>query len=262
MYEGKDRVMVPSPFLILSSLMSQFFPRDRSYAAAPSTHNVALAYGFSPTFVQTGGANSVTGNYIPMAVDPSGFLQVAIANATFTGEINVDVPNTSAQPSGYSNQTGLYQQAGLAVVTSGFNPQYPSGSKAPTAIDNINGGILSVLSDLDQSVDSITSYVPSATTTSNYTPSGNGINPGILTGNVLLSNPNRIQSYIQVIGSGGPLYVKLGSAPASTGSFSVLLKAATSDFGTDGGVWSDNGFWKGDVSISGGLGTRIIAWEA
>lgn len=226
-------------------------------------NHAAFQYGWSDDAVITGSANLITGAFLPMALDASGFVKVSIANATFSGEINVDVPNTSAQPSGYANQTGLYQGAGLAVVISGFNPQYASGAKAPFVIDNINGGELVMNTDMDASIDSVTTYVPSATTASNYVPSGGGaIVSAIVTGNIFAANPLRIQSYIQVIGSGGPLYVKFGDAPASTGSFSVLLKAATSDFGTDGGVWSDNGFWRGAVSVSGGIGTRFISWEA
>lgn len=105
----------------------------------------------------------------------------------------------------------------------------------------------------------VTTIPANATTTNNYSQSGSA-GQTLLTGQILAANPARVQTYIQVIGSGGPLYVKLGAAPASQQSFSILLKPASSDFGQDGGIWSDNGFWKGIVSVSGT--TRVIAWEA
>lgn len=221
--------------------------RNRFWSAPPAVHNANMIHGYSETAQITGSANTITGAWIPLAVNESGVLLQA-------GTVIANI-------SGYAPQSGLFETAGLAVVLTGFNPQYRSGQQAPFAIDNINGGELVVSSDLDQSVDSVTAYVPNATTTSNYVPSG-GATATLLTGNALLSNPSRIQSYIQVVGSGGPLFVKLGSAPASTGSFSFILKPATTDFGADGGIWSDPGFYKGDVSVSGGPGTRIICWEA
>ena len=244
-----------------------------------------MQHGWSPTATWTGN-NGVTGNWVPLSLNPDGSLNVAVSGISvgISGlEVNTDTlegmvasgvrydaylsgtfasATKSDLPSGYSPYTGMVN-VNRAVVTSGYNPQFASGAGAVTAVDNVNGGTLAVVSDLDASIDSVTAYVPSATTTSNYVPSGAGAaGAAIVTGNILLANPNRIQSYIQVIGSGGPLYVKFGDAPASTGSFSVLLKAATSDFGTDGGVWSDNGFWKGSVSVSGNIGTRFICWEA
>lgn len=244
-----------------------------------------MVHGWSETAVQTGANPALTGNWTPISVNPDGSLNVQVSGLAFSGslEVNTDVlesinasgvrfqASVSGQlatatrsdlPSGYTPYTGMVN-VNRAVVTSGYNPQFASGAPAVTAIDNINGGTLAVMSDLDQSTDSVTSYVPSATTTSNYVPSGAGaVGATIVTGNIFQANPNRVQSYIQVIGSGGALYVKFGDAPASTGSFSVLLKPSTTDFGTDGGVWSDNGFWKGSISVSGGLGTRFICWEA
>lgn len=105
----------------------------------------------------------------------------------------------------------------------------------------------------------VTTIPANATGTNNYVQSGSA-GQTFLTGQILAANPARVQTYIQVIGSGSPLYVKLGAAPASQQSFSLILKAASSDFGTDGGTYSDNGFWKGIVSISGN--TRAICWEA
>lgn len=93
--------------------------------------------------------------------------------------------------------------------------------------------------------------------TSNYASSGNA--GTLVAGQVLAANPNRTQAYIQNVGTGGPLYVKLGPPSASQQSFSLVLKAASSEFGPDGGIWVSDGFWTGPVSASGT--TRFISWE-
>jgi len=238
--------------------------RDRFYSAPPASHNLAMQYGWSPTAAWTGN-NGVTGNWVPLAVDASGFIQATIANAAFSGELNVDIPPVTAVTginngniSGYAIQSGMLQTNGVAVVTSGYNPQFASGQKAPFAIDNTNGGELVVLSDLDRSIDSVTTYPANATTASNYVPSGS-LN-AMVTGNVLLANPNRIAWGIQNVGSGSSLYLKFGTAPAGSGNFNMLLRAATADFGSDGGSFIDSpAVYLGDVSISGS--TRFSVWE-
>ena len=260
-------------------------PRNRDYTQPVDMHQQVFLRGWADNGTNTG-IPGTTGLWRALALDQSGRMQVAIDNVTFSGQINVDdvqvtggyiavtggtinvaltgttFGNVNSTPSGYQTQTGLFQVGALAVVTSGYNPQYASGAKAAQAIDNQNGGVLAVMSDLDKSCDNLVSYVPSATTTSNYLQSGNPNTYAMVTGNVLLSNPNRVQSYIQNLGS-GVLFVKLGSAPCSTGSFSFLLKGSSAvgaGYGADGGLWSDNGFWQGDVSVSGQ--TFFAAWEA
>jgi len=71
-----------------------------------------------------------------------------------------------------------------------------------------------------------------------------------LTGAPFLTDQGRKTAYIQVVGSGSPLYVNYGSSPAGTGNFHVILKPSTSIFGGDGGVLVETQ-WKGDISISG-----------
>lgn len=86
--------------------------RDRSYSSPPAQHNIAAQYGWSPDFVQTGSANSVTGNWIPQTVDSSGFLKVVIVSGGST--TNVDV-------SGLSLSVGAVNLTGTNVVTTTGN---------------------------------------------------------------------------------------------------------------------------------------------
>lgn len=105
----------------------------------------------------------------------------------------------------------------------------------------------------------VTVYPANSTGANNYVASG-GAGQALITGNILLSNTGRLQAYVQNIGSGSSLYVKLGLAPCSAQSFSFILKNASTDFGSDGGVWSSDGFYTGPISISGQ--TRYIGWES
>lgn len=220
--------------------------RNRMFSSIQNVdkNHAAFQYGWSENAVISGNNPPTTGAFMPLAVDASGVLLQA-------GSITANI-------SGYAPQSGLLEVAGLAVVTSGFNPSYASGQKAPFAIDNINGGELVVLSDLDASVDSVTTYPATATTLSNYVPSGSA--SSLVTGTVLVSNPSRIAWGIQNVGSGSSLFVKLGSAPTSTGSFTWILRAASSDYGADGGTFTDSpAMYRGDVSVSGS--TRFSVWE-
>ena len=81
----------------------------------------------------------------------------------------------------------------------------------------------------------------------------------ITAGIALPANPSRKRFYLQVVGSGGPLLVNLGGV-ASHQAFNLILAPATTDYGSDGGVMSDNE-WQGAVGVSGGIGCRFIAWE-
>lgn len=82
---------------------------------------------------------------------------------------------------------------------------------------------------------------------------------GPATGLAIAANAGRTYSYVQNIGSGGPLFVVLGQGLASAQSFSMILKPASTDFGGDGGIWASP-FYQGPISISGS--TRAIAWDA
>lgn len=82
----------------------------------------------------------------------------------------------------------------------------------------------------------------------------------ITTGIALQSTPGRKEAYTQVVGSGGPLYLLFGTAAASATNFNVLLKAASTDGGADGGIWSSERY-KGPVSCSGYIGCRFTIWQ-
>lgn len=81
-----------------------------------------------------------------------------------------------------------------------------------------------------------------------------------ITGVALPANAGRNAFYIQVVGSGGPLWVAFNSQMPNSGNVAVLLKAATTDFGADGGVLAGDGY-AGDVCVSGTVGCRFIAWQ-
>ncbi len=244
----------------------------RNYLQAGGPPVIATQWLFDKTGVtDNGGGQGVTGYWRPVTSDDFG-----IDSITFSG-INVNLGDVEsaiasgnasmafmtgayavAFPTGYNAQTGQ-KVIGPAVVVSGFNPQYPSGQNAAFAFDNINGGGLVEITDLDRATDSVLAYSPPYTSTSNYVFSGNASTYAMVTGNVFPAvDPNRVQNFIQNIGS-GTLFVKLGAAPCGTGSFSMLLKGASSTFGTDGGIWSD-GAWQGVVSVSGQ--TIFQAWTA
>ncbi len=105
---------------------------------------------------------------------------------------------------------------------------------------------------------SVTANPPTYSTISNSTPSGSA---GSVTTGVMLGNtPTRKEAYAQVIGSGGPVYIAFNGNAASTTNFNVILKAASSDPGADGGIW-DNTSYTGPVSFSGGAGARWIVWQ-
>lgn len=89
-----------------------------------------------------------------------------------------------------------------------------------------------------------------------YSGSANAAVGGIL----FPSSVGRLPFFIQVVGSGAPLYVAYNGAPAGTGNFSVVLKAATSTYGADGGTWLESAY-AGPVTVSGAIECRFVAWQ-
>jgi hypothetical protein len=86
------------------------------------------------------------------------------------------------------------------------------------------------------------------------------------TGVCFPANAGRKAAYLQVIGSGGPLFVAYNSGPAGTGNFNVLLKPATvsaafGPFGSDGGILVEQNYL-GDISVSGSALCHFLAWSA
>lgn len=99
---------------------------------------------------------------------------------------------------------------------------------------------------------------PAYSTVSATLPTGSMTS--ISAGLAFAANASRKEVYAQVIGSGGPLYIAFSNAAASQSNVNVLLKAASSDYGTDGGVW-DSTTYQGPVSVSGAVGCRFILWQ-
>ncbi len=92
--------------------------RDRAYSAPPALSSLGMGYGWSPTYVQTGGgANPVTGSWIPTTVGTGGNLQVELANATFTGNLSV---NTAPLE--------LIETSGVKYLSSGVPTYFIGGS--------------------------------------------------------------------------------------------------------------------------------------
>lgn len=85
------------------------------------------------------------------------------------------------------------------------------------------------------------------------------------TGVVFPANAGRKAAYLQVIGSGGPLYVSYNDGATSTTNFNVLLKPATVSaafpYGADGGVLVETN-WTGPISVSGAPLCQFLAWAA
>ncbi len=89
-----------------------------------------------------------------------------------------------------------------------------------------------------------------------FTGSAGGAVGGIL----FPSSVGKLPFYIQVIGSGGPLYVNYSNVIPSTGGFNIALKPASSTFAGDGGVLLETAY-PGPVAVSGGIDCRFVAWQ-
>jgi len=70
--------------------MSSQGARDRFYSSPPASHSLGMAYVWSPTAEQTGGANIVTGNWLPISATPDGAINVN-AGLQFTGALNATI---------------------------------------------------------------------------------------------------------------------------------------------------------------------------
>lgn len=109
----------------------------------------------------------------------------------------------------------------------------------------------------------VTSVSQPYSTISSSIPSGSAT--VMTTGVCFPADAGRKAAYLQVIGSGGPLFVAYNSGPAGTGNFNVLLKPATVSaafpFGADGGVLMETN-WQGSISVSGAPLCHFLAWAA
>lgn len=207
--------------------------------ASPYSKAVAFSYINDPSLVlyTQQGVAYATGGFRPMAttdlmdITLTG-VSISIGAVAVTGSPLVTIAGVSS----VSVSGGYIGITGAPLVT-------PVFTGAPAVTPVFTGS------------HAVTSYTPTATP-SNFTVSGSV--GTMVTGNALPATA-RTQFYVQNVGSGSALYVKLGVAPASAQSFSFILKAATADFGADGGVYT-NTFYTGTVSISGA--THFIAWDA
>lgn len=92
----------------------------------------------------------------------------------------------------------------------------------------------------------------------NNVPSGS--NSQLVAGTLFQSSVGKLPFFIQVVGSGGPLFVSYSNQPASTGNFSTILKAASSTYGADGGILFEEAY-AGPVTVSGAIECRFIYWQ-
>lgn len=92
----------------------------------------------------------------------------------------------------------------------------------------------------------------------NTIPSGSASQ--LVGGTLFSSSVGKLPFYIQVVGSGGPLFVAYSNQPAGTGNFSAILKAASSTYGADGGTLFEEAY-AGPVQVSGSVECRFIYWQ-
>lgn len=124
--------------------MSSAGPRDRFYSAPPATHNVGMQYAWSPSATQTGGANTVTGNWQPVTADSNGNLNVAIAGGVSISGASISID---------------------AVAVTG-NPVFSSTGNQPVNVVNtapiaVSGVVLSTAPAL-QAISGIVTTAPAA----------------------------------------------------------------------------------------------------
>ncbi len=153
---------------------------------------------------------------------------------------------------------------GTPIATGVWRALEP-GDLAPTINSlNISGLVINTdqLEGMTQSGIQFLTYLSGQMTHSYSTTSlvsVSGSMNSMTTGIALPANSQRRKLYVQVVGSGGPLFLGYGTAP-STGAFNAVLAPATADFGVNGGVLSDSDF-QGNVFVSGGIGVRFTIWQ-
>lgn len=214
--------------------------------ASPYSKAVAFSYINDPSLVlyTQQGVAYATGGFRPMSTNDLGDititgLSIAIGAVAVTGSPNVTING------------GLVGITGSPFVTLAGVPNV-----------TISGGYVGITGVHNVGITgqpAVTAYQPiTVGGPGNFVSSGSA---GVqITGVAIAANAARLQAYVQNVGSGSALFVKLGAAPASDKSFSFILKAASADLGADGGSWTDNGFYTGVISVSGS--TRYIAWDA
>lgn len=265
--------------------------RNRDYSSPPEgIKNVAALYAWDQNAVITGASNPQTGAWSSLALSQDGALRVSLTSGISVDSINLsginvntdqlETINTSGaqylasisgrlnngligitgtridNASGYASNSYVMVGGRAVEVASGFNPQYGSGSNAMLNLDRINGAVLTEGTDLNYAYDSVTTYPAQGSTVSNSTISGSFTATALQTGIALYANTGRKSFFIQNTSSVASLFVKFGSPPVSSGSFSLILNASSAA-GAGGGSITDDRYL-GDVSVSG---QSFIAWE-
>lgn len=247
--------------------------KNRDYSRPVSPHGITMLYGYSEDATNTG-MGGVTGLWRAIAADPSGRLRVHLENVTFSGEISVDNRDLERLTSGISSglfsiistgnlpslgdYTGVIGM-GVAVDPNLFTPNYNTGESIPFVIDKNNGALLVNPSPLTKEIDSIVAWQSGSEAVSNTSPYGtdpSGTN--IITGLALAANPNRIAWFSENMSMIAPLYIKYGTGIVNENNCNIVLNTAN-DYNEGGGSFSDQGTWRGPISVSGR--GKIIIWE-
>ncbi len=262
---------------------------NKYFSAQPTlTKNTSFGYAYNPTAIITG-ANDITGAFVPLTTDVNGNLAVTIANATISGNLEVDttsVVNAVTTGNNYlfsiltsglnwtGNLTGsvtldlapmiLAQASGNAylasisgstkfIQTGTINTAGGGGgSSSSTMITGVTPGVIIGVTG------TVASYPTASSNPSNKVPSGAFLFTGaqMITGQALAANSVRNAFFIANISNYAPLYVLLGTGIVSTGSFSIILNPSQVA-GYQGGSYSDDRY-KGAVSVSG---YNFNSWE-
>lgn len=257
--------------------------RNRDYSSPPDTfHSMSANYAWNPYAVVTGANGITTGAWSSTELSQDGSLRVSLTSGINIDSLNIsglvvntdqlETINTSGtqylaaisgntnrstdNASGYAAETFLKVGGRAVEVASGFAPNYSSGASAELNISRENGSLLVQPTDLNYQYDSVVAYSPQSTTVSNSSISGSFGATALQTGIALYANTGRKNFFIQNTSSVANLFVKLGSPPVSSGSFSLILNKS-SEAGAGGGSFSNENYL-GDVSVSG---QSFIAWE-
>lgn len=125
--------------------MSSLGSRDRWYSSPPNSHALAMQYGWNPLIEQTGGANTVTGNWAPIQIDASGNAMVS-PQPSMVGYQSFITGTTGSQiliPVGAYDWT-VTVQSGTAFING--QPIF-AGSQVPIA-----GGLIGIGSKLTTAI--------------------------------------------------------------------------------------------------------------
>jgi hypothetical protein len=104
--------------------------RNRYWSAPPAVHNNSMSHGWSETTVFDNPAPT-TGAWTPLAVDPSGYLKVSIAGASFSGDLNIENNVSITGQTIPVNVTGLVNSGNYGFFNSsitGSETQIPVGA--------------------------------------------------------------------------------------------------------------------------------------